>query len=80
MAQPKKANPQKNSVKHTQQRVGGEIVDDDKVKQIATVLQGLKYHEWSRICVAVEKSFSSKKARLELANLDELENLIKLEF
>lgn len=47
---------------------------------IAEAVAGLKYYEWSRIKVAIDKKFSSTSAKVTLENFDELKKAIEIEF
>lgn len=50
-----------------------------RAKTIADAVVGMKHGEWSRIAVAVEKSFTSKCAKVELDDSEAIFDKMKLE-
>lgn len=60
--------------------MGKEIEIEKRVSVIAEAVTGLKYHEWSRIKIAIDKKFSSESAKVELGNAEELKQAILTEF
>lgn len=57
-----------------------EIDMEKRISMIAGAITGLKYHEWSRIKIAVDKKFSSASARVKLEDAEELKRAIQTEF
>ncbi|WP_339063615.1 hypothetical protein [Tepidibacillus marianensis] len=53
---------------------------EEKIAIIAEQLIGLKSYEWSRIKQKVDMMFSSKAAKVELDDLEQLTELLKVEF
>lgn len=51
-----------------------------RITMIAEAVAGLKYYEWSRIKVAIDKKFSSTSAKVTLENVEELKKAIQIEF
>lgn len=51
-----------------------------KLEQIANMLVGLPHYEWSRIRVAVDKTYSSASAKLEISDAETVLRKLKLEF
>ena len=47
---------------------------------IAEAEAGLKYYEWSRIKMAIDKKFSSTSARVVVGDIEELKKAIQIEF
>ena len=59
---------------------GGEwVMDEAKLNSIVDALVGLKFYEWSRVKVAVEKVLDQKYARLELDDPEKLRTNLKRE-
>ncbi len=53
---------------------------EEKIKQIAELVTDLKYYEWNKIKVAIDKKYSSEQAKVKInASPDEIVNAIKLE-
>ena len=52
----------------------------EKLEQIANLLVGLPHYEWSRIRVAVDKTYSSSSAKLEISDAETVLRKLKLEF
>lgn len=55
-------------------------MDKQKLKEIASVLSGLKRHEWSRVKIVVEKQYDSASGQLQLADTESLMRCFELEF
>lgn len=53
---------------------------DNKIQAISEIVTGLKFYEWSRIKVAIDKKFSSASNRVELSDAEEIARAIRLEF
>lgn len=54
---------------------------EEKIKIIANIVSELKYYEWNKIKIAIDKKYSSEQARVQLsASPDEIEKAINLEF
>lgn len=53
---------------------------EDKIEKLAKLLEGVKYYEWSKIRVAIEKMYSSASSKLELDNAEAIQKCIKFEF
>lgn len=51
-----------------------------RVSIIAEAVTGLKYSEWSRIKVAIDKKFSSESAKVKLEDAEEVKRAIQIEF
>lgn len=49
------------------------------IEQLTNILHGLKYYEWCKIKVAVDKEYASMSNRLELNDTEALKKLLKLE-
>ena len=47
---------------------------------IAEAVTGLKYYEWSRIEMAINKKFSSTSAKVVVEDAEELKKAIQIEF
>jgi len=57
--------------------------DAEKEQRIALIVEavaGLKYHEWSRIKMAIDKKFSSALAKVMLEDAEDLKRAIQIEF
>lgn len=50
----------------------------EKLRTIAENLVGLKYYEWSRLKVAVEKMYSSASAKIELSDAETIHKNLEL--
>ena len=56
---------------------------EDKERRIAMIAEavaGLKYYEWSRIKMAIDKKFSSTSAKVVMEDVEELKKAIQIEF
>lgn len=51
-----------------------------RVTMISEAVSGLKYYEWLRIKMAIDKKFSSESSKVRLENPEELKNAIQVEF
>lgn len=60
--------------------MGEEIEVEKRASIIAEAVTGLKYYEWSRIKIAIDKKFSSASAKVELEDAEELKRAIQAEF
>lgn len=59
----------------------GEIEDRERrIAMIAEAVAGLKYYEWSRIKMAIDKKFSLTSARVVVEDVEELKKAIQIEF
>lgn len=55
---------------------------EDKERRIAMIAEavtGLKYYEWSRIKMAIDKKFSSTSAKVVMKDVEELKKAIQIE-
>ncbi len=52
---------------------------EKRIALIAEAVAGLKYFEWSRIKVAIDKKFSSASSRVTLEDAEELKAAIQVE-
>jgi hypothetical protein len=59
--------------------IGGEEMTEEKLKEIARLLTGLKAHEWAKICRAVQNVFDWKYAHLEIDDAEKILTNLKLE-
>lgn len=50
-----------------------------RIEQLADILQGLKYYEWCKIKVAVDKRYVSMSSKLELNDIEALKKLLQIE-
>lgn len=53
---------------------------EDKIKNISELVVGLKFYEWSRIKMAIDKKFAQASSSAELSDAEEIVRAIKLEF
>lgn len=56
---------------------------EDKERRIAMIAEavtGLKYHEWSRIEMVINKKFSSASSKVVMEDAEELKKAIQIEF
>ncbi len=56
---------------------------EDKERRIAMIAEavaGLKYYEWSRVKMAIDKKFSSTSAKVVMEDVEELKKAIQIEF
>ncbi len=53
---------------------------EQRIALIAEAVSGLKYYEWSRIKMAIDKKFSSASAKVVLGDAEELTKAIRTEF
>ena len=51
-----------------------------RIAMIAEAVTGLKYYEWSRIEMAINKKFSSTSAKVVVEDAEELKKAIQIEF
>ncbi len=51
-----------------------------RIAMIAEAVTGLKYYEWSRIEMAINKKFSSTSAKVVMEDAEELKKAIQIEF
>ncbi len=51
-----------------------------RIAMIAEAVAGLKYYEWSRIEMAINKKFSSTSAKVVVEDAEELKKAIQIEF
>lgn len=51
-----------------------------RISIIAEAVAGLKYYEWSRIKMAIDKKFSSTSANVVVEDVEELKKAIQIEF
>lgn len=51
-----------------------------RIAMIAEAVTGLKYYEWSRIEMAINKKFSSASAKVVMEDAEELKKAIQIEF
>lgn len=56
------------------------MLDNEKIAVIAEQIIGLKQFEWSQVKQVVDMYFSSKAAKVELDDLDELKQRLEVEF
>ena len=49
------------------------------IEDIADIVSRLKYYEWRKIVTAIEKKYSSKQAKVQLTNSEELKKAIQIE-
>lgn len=54
-------------------------MSEEQIKAIAENLAGLKYYEWSRVKVAVERMYSAASAKIELKDVEEIHKNLSLE-
>ena len=61
---------------------GVRTIEDRKrrIAMIAEAVTGLKYYEWSRIEMAINKKFSSTSAKVVVEDAEELKKAIQIEF
>lgn len=52
----------------------------EKVSEILRALNGLKYHEWSKVKMCIEKKYASMACKLELNDTEALQKEMDLEF
>lgn len=55
-------------------------MENEKITILANQLTDLKQSDWSRIKQVVDMSFSSKAAKVELDDSEELKRLLKVAF
>lgn len=53
---------------------------EKRVTMIAEAVSGLKYYEWSRIKMAIDKKFFLESSKVRLENPEELKHAIRVEF
>ena len=56
---------------------------EDKERRIAMIAEavaGLKYYEWSRIEMEINKKFSSASSKVVMEDAEELKKAIQIEF
>lgn len=51
-----------------------------RIAMLAEAVAGLKYYEWSRIKMAIDKKFSSASSKVVLEDTEELKKAIQIEF
>lgn len=51
----------------------------EKAKQLADLVSGMTYPQWSRARVAIEKSFDNEKAKVRLTDKEHLAKSIEQE-
>lgn len=61
---------------------GARTIEDRerRIAMIAEAVTGLKYYEWSRIEMAINKKFSSTSAKVVMEDAEELKKAIQIEF
>lgn len=53
----------------------------EKINGIAEIVSGLKYYQWRRMVVAIEKKFASESNKVVLsADAEAIANAIRIEF
>lgn len=53
---------------------------ENLVEQLSNIVSKIKYHDWKKIVIAVEKKYSSEQAKMQLTNAEEIKKAIQIEF
>ena len=54
-------------------------MNEEEIKEIAEILSGLKYYEWSRLKMAIEQMYSSASCQLPLGDAESIQKSITFE-
>lgn len=75
------AEYQHDDIKNEDQIIKGErFMNNEKIKEIAVLLSGLKRYEWGRVKMVIEKQFDSASAQLQLPDAESIAKKLELEF
>jgi len=55
-------------------------MNQDKISRLVNILNGLNQSDWSRVKKIIDMSFSSKAAKVELDDSNELKRDLEIEF
>ena len=54
-------------------------MEEEKIKEIARLLTGLKRYEWSKLKIAIERMYDSASCKVSLDDAESLQKNISLE-